>query len=73
MFNCFKKLREEKQSKSLRNKKLSKKLFNIVLIGMEEYEKQQQKELAVRRWSHLQKRINSVSAFKVKIRLNKIE
>ena len=45
MFNCFKKRREEKQRrKSLRNKRLSKKLFNIVLIGMEEYEKQQQKE-----------------------------
>ena len=42
MFNCFKKRREEKQRrKSLRNKRLSKKLFNIVLIGMEEYEKQQ--------------------------------
>ena len=67
MFNCFKKRREEKQRrKSLRNKRLSKKLFNIVLIGMEEYEKQQQKEIAVRRWSHLQKRINSMNAFKVK-------
>ena len=66
MFNCFKKRREEKQRrKSLRNKRLSKKLFNIVLIGLEEYDKQQKKEAAVRRWSHLQKRINSASAFKV--------
>jgi hypothetical protein len=67
MFNCFKKRREEKQRRvSLRNKRISKKFFDIVITGMEEYEQQQQKEIAVRRWSHLQKRIKSMNAFKVK-------
>ena len=72
MFNCFKntkKIKEKKRRESIRNKKLSNKFFIIVVTGVEEYEKQQQKEVAIRRWSHLQKRINSINAFKKKYKI----
>lgn len=45
MFSCF------KQKKKANSKEFARKLFNVVMIGLEKYAEEQQKELNNIRWS----------------------
>ena len=58
MFNPFK-----KNKKKINKKELAGKFFNIVVIGIEKYAKEQQKELNTRRWSRIRHAFKTVKSF----------
>ena len=63
MFNCFKsKKREKKEVKKL--KKLSRKLSEIVIMGLTKLDEEEKKEIAKRRWSKINKQLLAVKSFK---------
>ena len=58
MFNCF------KQKKKPNSKEFARKLSNIVILGLEKYDEEQQKELNNRRWSRVRHAFNTINSFK---------
>jgi hypothetical protein len=64
MFNCFKSKHQREEEKRERSKKLSRKLSNIVIMGLNKLDEEGKKEIAKRRWSKINKQLLAVKSFK---------
>ena len=58
MFNCF------KQKKKPNSKEFARKLSNIVILGLEKYDEEQQKELNNIRWSKIRSTFKTINIIK---------
>tara|TARA_A100001011_G_C14297091_1_gene838956 strand:- start:1886 stop:2086 length:201 start_codon:yes stop_codon:yes gene_type:complete len=64
MFNCFKSKRQREQEKREQTKKLSRKLSEIVIMGLNKLDEEGKKEVAKKRWSKINKQLLAVKSFK---------
>jgi len=58
MFNYFQK------KKKNNTKKLAGKFFKIVIIGLDKYAEEKNRELNTRRWSRIRQAFKSINSFK---------
>ena len=58
MFNCFKSKKEREKERIEKTKKLSRKLSEIVIMGLNKLDEEGKKEVAKKRWS----KINIISS-----------
>ena len=58
MFNCFKK------KKKANSKEFARKLSNIVILGLEKYDEDQQKELNNIRWNKIKSTLKTINIIK---------
>lgn len=64
MFNCFKSKKEREKERSEKTKKLSRKLSEIVVMGLNKLDEEGKKEVAKKRWSKINKQLLAVKSFK---------
>jgi len=64
MFNCFKSKRLREEEKREQTKKLSRKLSEIVVMGLNKLDEEEKKEVAKKRWSKINKQLLAVKSFK---------
>ena len=64
MFNCFKSKKQKEKEKIEKTKKLSRKLSEIVIMGLNKLDEEGKKEVAKKRWSKINKQLLAVKSFK---------
>ena len=64
MFNCFKSKKQREKERREKTKKLSRKLSEIVIMGLNKLDEEEKKEIAKRRWSKINKQLLAVKSFK---------
>tara|TARA_X000001036_G_C20626478_1_gene785354 strand:- start:1132 stop:1332 length:201 start_codon:yes stop_codon:yes gene_type:complete len=64
MFNCFKSKKQREKERIEKTKKLSRKLSEIVIMGLNKLDEEGKKEVAKKRWSKINKQLLAVKSFK---------
>lgn len=64
MFNCFKSKKQREKERSEKTKKLSRKLSEIVIMGLNKLDEEEKKDVAKKRWSKINKQLLAVKSFK---------
>lgn len=64
MFNCFRSKKQREKERIEKTKELSRKLSEIVIMGLIKLDEEEKKEIAKRRWSKINKQLLAVKSFK---------